>query len=470
MSPISNLSTNTYKLYKRRWLVLAGYCILSLAVAPTSTCFTAVSNILQYYYDVPPISIHMSLMVFVISCLVFTLPASFILHKYGLAVTLRMAAILNLVGCVIRYFAHLESYGVYLLLTGNSFSALSLASYMFLTPKIAANWFGEHEKGTAIGIAMGFDMIAVALGFIHSTYLINIKEKTHIENGMKLVVLHQLIAGVIATVVTFTFVRSRPKTVPSLAEERLLSSNSSISTVDDNSANQTKLIVTKRRSWKQTNEKTFWESIKGLFTHKAFLVITHITSVTATVEITYEMILNDALTNIFPGKEKQIGLVGFIAVILGFFSNIVSGVVIDKTKAYKAVTCVTFLLTAIFIATWMVLIEFYHSFFAISAIYCSLLMTSTSYYAVSATHVAIVTYPTSAGTSNMLLFTIEAFYILLLSTSASFLLTHVSIFYVNLVALLLTLAAAVAASLNSTKNENINKELFINVEAIEIDV
>ena len=68
----------------------------------------------------------------------------------------------------------------------NSLSALSLASYMFLPAKVAKYWFGTNEKVTAIGIEIGFDMLSVGVGFLHSTLLIhNGNDKAKIRSSLK---------------------------------------------------------------------------------------------------------------------------------------------------------------------------------------------------------------------------------------------------------------------------------------------
>ena len=84
-----------YKLYKCRWLVLTAYCILTLACTPTSTAYPAISNILQKYYGVKAIAIHVLFVIYGVAILVISLPTSYMLHRFDLGPILKLAATFN---------------------------------------------------------------------------------------------------------------------------------------------------------------------------------------------------------------------------------------------------------------------------------------------------------------------------------------------------------------------------------------
>ena len=435
-----------YKLYKRRWLVLVSYCTLTLAVTTTSTSFPAISNILQEFYQVKPFAIHMLLGIYAFLIVVFNLPSSYLLHKFELGFVMKMSGSLNLIGGIIRYFSFSRN-GYYFLLTGNFFSGLSLAALLFLTPKLAVNWFSKNEIGRVIGVGVGFDMFSAALGFLHSTNFVeNTKNITHTEAGIKTLVLHQLIMGGVAFLLSFICVKSFPKTPPSYEAEHLRKNKNKKSSkkqileekVEQNL--QRKILV-------EDNQHSFIESIKKLYKLRNFILIVHIIAVSASLEYSYGAILNDILIKLFPGREKDIGLVGFTSIILGFIANVFVGIILDKTKDFKTVTKIIFVLSICFLALWTCFLELYHSFVAISIAYCSFIMASTSYYSVAYTHMVTVTHPISPGISCMVLMVASTTYVIVIVFLSSLLLEHYSILHVNIAAMIITVGAALLSFL-----------------------
>ena len=446
----------TYKLYKWRWLVLTAYCILTLASTPTSTAYPAISNILQKYYGVKAIAIHVLFVIYGVAILVISLPTSYMLHRFDLGPILKLAATFNLIGGIIRLFGYHENNGYYFILTGNIFSAISLSQFMFLPAKLAQNWFGEHERGQATGICIGFDMVATALGFMHSTHVVhNSDKKDNIRSDLKAFLIQELIMAGIATLAVVFFTQSRPKTPPSLGEEERLNQKNEKNkdeadillndiNSDDPTIDTTDVIISKPRGASRRQlESKLWNCIKRLLKHKDFLLIIHMGSIGLASEITYEMILNDVLIKYFPGKEKEIGIIGFSAIIFGFFTNIIMGFIIDLFQIYKRITIYIFLSVSVCLGVWTILLEIYPSFFLIAFSFCLYSAINTSYYAVSYTHVVIATYPVTPDASSMLLFTITAFYSSLFAFGGSYVLEHLKILVVNIIILTLTVGGLV---------------------------
>jgi len=329
----------------------------------------------------------------------------------------------------------------FFVLAGNVFCALSISGYMFLPPKLGQNWFGENEQGRVNGICIGFDMVATALGFFHSTQVIhNRSDPNKTKSDIKTLVLQQLIAAGVAMVITCVFSQSKPKSPPSAKEEKRLEEEK----VNETSVTAKALLQGEKNDFEidikmeATNNKAeFWKYIKILLKHKDFLLIIHIASITLAVEILFEMILNDILIEKFPGKEKAIGMVGFVAIVLGFFSNISVGYVIDKTKAYKKITNITYIIALLCLIAWTLLLQFYHSFILLGASFCLFVFINTSYYVTSTTHMVVVTNPIPPGSSSMILLIVTAFYGTVISFAGSFLLKHTNALLVNISILLL---------------------------------
>jgi len=418
-------------LCKWRWLILLSFCILALSNGITYTGFTAISNILQVYYQVKAIQIHLLLGMFILVMVFFVFPFSYLLHRYELGCVLKVSAILNLIGGVIRYFGDSQEYGYYFLLVGNFFSALSMAGYKFTTPKLANNWFGVNEHGRVIGLGVGINMFASALGFIHSTQTVsNTKIIKDTKSDIKTLVLQQLIAAGVAMVIICVFSQSKPKTPPLELEEVRLNRRNSLDNIT--------MEVTE-----ETTTSDFLANIKLLLTNKQFLLIVHLASIASATEIFFSMILNDVLTGIFADKEKQIGIIGFVAIVMGFLSNITAGYIIDQTKAYKKMMFMSFTLSSICLITWSLFLTFYPSFHLLSLSFCSFIMVNASNVTTATSLMVVATQPLSPGSSCMVLLIFSSIYGSIISFTGSFVLQYTSNLFVSLIMISLEVIACI---------------------------
>ena len=143
-----------YTLYKWRWLIMLGYCLISTGVAQSNVSFVAVSNILQKYYRINIFAVNILTLLYTATVLLFTFPFAFLLHRYELAVVMKLSAVLNVIGTVVRYFAANQNGYIYLV-TGSVLSAFAFTGYAFIPAKLAGNWFGEKEIGLATSICIG---------------------------------------------------------------------------------------------------------------------------------------------------------------------------------------------------------------------------------------------------------------------------------------------------------------------------
>ena len=151
-------------------------------------------------------------------------------------------------------------------------------------------------------------------------------------------------------------------------------------------------------------------AILKLFKNKQFHLIVRVQGITATIEGIYEMLLNELLIKLYPGYEKSIGMIGFIAVILGFGTNILVGLIIDKTSASRMVSVLVFLMTTLCCVIWTLLLEYIDSFFALAIVFCLLMSICTAYYTIAFAHSAQVTAPISpAATGVMLVLTSQIY-------------------------------------------------------------
>ena len=440
----------SFILYKWRWVNLICYCLLTLSAGSSWLCFPAVSNVIRKYYNIGIMQVNLLAIVFGFAIVILSVPFGFLLDKYGLAVVLRVASFLNAVGATVRYFGAEQTNGYMFLLLGNIFTAISVSGFLFLPGKIAASWFGQHEMGKTIAICIGFDALGTGLGFLHATRMITSSDySSDVESNIEKFLLSQLVPAGLVFIFVLVFVRKQPRTPPNIMEHEYL-----------NQLNRYKYIKKQKRLCKciieqgsetDSHSKSFSESFDDLslseysdsvITLKSSIVellrnfdfhlIIHMQGIAASVEGIFQMLLNEMLTGLYPGKEKGIGVVGFTSIFLGFVSNIAVGLIVDRTGSCKKVTFVIFLLTLLSSIAWYLLMEFIHCFVAKSVMFCILISVLSCYHTIAFTHSAQLSIPLSPSAIGVMLVLTSQIYDTISMLVATEILAHFGTEGVNL--------------------------------------
>lgn len=435
-------------LYTRRWFILASYCMLSLVCGSSWLCFPAVSNILREYYNVNILAINMLSIVFCISLVLFTIPFAALLDKYGLALVMKISAFSNLFGSIIKYFGDDKEYGYWFLLCGNFFHSLSVAGYLFLPGNLASTWFGSREIGKATSICVAFDALGTGLGFLLATTLIvNNQDMAMVRTGIRTFLLAQMVPSLFVFLLICIFVKNRPPSPPNVVElnlrreelvmkhEKLQESLNLIIEQDGN------IIVLDAVLMQANHYHTLMKSLKKLLKNSDFQLIFHMQGIVASIEGLFEILLNEMLVGIFPGMEREIGILGFVAVILGFSTNILVGTMLDKTGQYRRVSFFVFFLTTLLGVFWCIAIEMIHNFLVIAIILSLLMSTSTAYYTIAFAHSAKVAENVSHSATGVMLVLTSQIYDAITSFAGTELLETFGHKTVNVFAILLCLVA-----------------------------
>ena len=440
---LAELDNHVYELAKRRWLILGAYCLLTLSAGSSWLCFPAVSNIMQRYYKINVLSVNMLSIIFGIAIILASLPFAAILEKYGLSFTLKLSGLLNLIGAGVRYFGSNPETGYWNLLIGNLFTALSVAGFLFLPGKVAVAWFGISEIGKATAICIAFDALGSGAGFLHATMMIENHENIElIEKNIHSFLISQIVPAIAVFLYTLFIVKNNPKTPPNIIElqqeqekeeYRNLIKGKKYGSDNEND----------RKSLNQFQYLDLKTAILKLFKNKQFHLIVHVQGITATIEGIYEMLLNELLIKLYPGYEKSIGMIGFIAVILGFGTNILVGLIIDKTSASRMVSVLVFLMTTLCCVIWTLLLEYIDSFFALAIVFCLLMSICTAYYTIAFAHSAQVTAPISPAATGVMLVLTSQIYDTIGSFAVTEILEYFGSFGVNCTAILICSIAVI---------------------------
>ena len=319
-------------------------------------------------------------------------------------------------------------------LSGSVFCAVSISAFLFLPAKIAALWFGEKERATAVSIAISADSVGLALGYFMPTAMV--KNRSNIsEIGDDL--FNYLLAVAILATLSFIYVtvtvRDKPKTAPSFSEaQKDVPAKDFLEIIDENNHAEelingndvihlTEIPSSAPIIVHQTdNESGFKILLKNIHFQK----LLHLHGIIFGLESVYLIALNEMLIPQFPGHEFEVGLMGAVSLLLSVPSTYVIGLLIDKTRAYKKITIGTTCLLTILTSVLTTFFYLRLSFYSLFCTYTMIVIVFATYYTTAFDHTAELTYPVSEAHSGVVLLWFAQLYSLVFGRAASYILVH----------------------------------------------
>lgn len=196
--------TSSYQVYRYRWVVLAVFMLINLAIEILWIGYAAITGPAAEFYGVTDLQIGLLAMIFMIIYIPLSIPVSWVLDTYGFKFAVGIGAILMSIFGVLRGLAG-TSYNLVLISTIGI--AVAQPFLMNAWTKVAAQWFSIDERATAVGLASVSNLIGTAIGLVLTPILI-------LSSSIPTV---QLIYGGIAAfcaVLFLAFAREAPPTPP----------------------------------------------------------------------------------------------------------------------------------------------------------------------------------------------------------------------------------------------------------------
>lgn len=203
-----------FKIYGYRWVVLMAFMfviainqILWITFAPITSSATA-------FYGVSDLSIGLLSMCFMIVYIVVSIPASWVIDKYGIKIAVGIGVTLTGIFGLLRGVFAADYTFVLIAQIG---IAIGQPFILNAITTIAARWFPIHERATAAGLGSLAMYIGIAIGLTLTPYLT-------IQSQISGMLIIYGIVSVVAVAVFFIFIKERPPTAPCLPgqEERSL--------------------------------------------------------------------------------------------------------------------------------------------------------------------------------------------------------------------------------------------------------
>lgn len=274
----------SYKVFKSRWLNLALLIPIIVASEIFWLSFAPIESIAKEFYNTSSFNISLFSLSYMVMYILFTMPASFVIEKYGYKRSVVIGVILTVVFGATRYiFA-----GNFLIVLVSQF--LLAAGQPFLvniSTKVPANWFPVGERSTASGLLVMAQYLGFIVAMILSTVLI---EPLGLQNLLGVYALFALLAAVPAL-----FAKEKPPVAPGPEAPK---------------------------------ESMELKSMLGLFGNRRFLPV-------LTVSFISMGLFNTLMTKvdqIFSPKGADAGLVGAIFVISGVIGAVVLPMISDKKR------------------------------------------------------------------------------------------------------------------------------------------
>ncbi|MFC1784502.1 MFS transporter [Candidatus Neomarinimicrobiota bacterium] len=203
-----------FKIYGYRWVVLVAFMFVISINQLLWITFAPITSSAATFYGVSDLSIGLLSMCFMIVYIVVSIPASWVIDKYGIKVAVGMGVTLTGIFGLLR---GLLSDNYTFVLIAQIGIAIGQPFILNAITTVSARWFPINERATAAGLGSLAMYIGIAAGLALTPYLT-------IQSQISGMLLIYGIVSVIAVAVFFLFVKERPPTSPCLPgqEERSL--------------------------------------------------------------------------------------------------------------------------------------------------------------------------------------------------------------------------------------------------------
>jgi MFS family permease len=162
------MGDSTYRVYPYRWAVLGSFMLVNLVMQALWIDYSPIMREAAAYYGVAEFAIGFLAMLFMIIFLPLSIPASWAIDRFGFRRSTGFGAALMAVFALVRALAG-PSFA--LALVGTVGLAVAQPLLMNSWTKVAAHWFCEGERATAVGLVTLANLMGIAAGMLASPAL-----------------------------------------------------------------------------------------------------------------------------------------------------------------------------------------------------------------------------------------------------------------------------------------------------------
>ena len=208
------MEKSDFKIYGYRWVMLVVYMFIVAMNQLLWITFAPITSEAVHYYDVSELWIGILSMSFMVVFILFSIPASWIIDKYGIRIGVGIGALLTGIFGLTRGFA---STNFNLLLVSQIGIAIGQPFLLNAITKLSARWFPITERATASGLGTLSMYVGILAGMIFTPFLT-------LSSGIDGMLYFYGILAVVAAGIFILLAKEGPPTAPCLPgqEERAL--------------------------------------------------------------------------------------------------------------------------------------------------------------------------------------------------------------------------------------------------------
>uniref|UniRef100_A0A915B322 Choline/ethanolamine transporter FLVCR1 n=1 Tax=Parascaris univalens TaxID=6257 RepID=A0A915B322_PARUN len=360
--------------YRKRYCILAMFIMLSASNAMQWIEYSIIAHIIVHFYSISYALVDWTSMIYMLSYIVFVIPASWILDKYGLRVSVLLGASGNCIGAWIKTLST-NPHSFWITFIGQTIVGSSQMFILGIPPRLAAVWFGPEQVSTACAAGVFGNQLGIAIGFVVPPLLVHMGETEAIAADLKLLFLISAVTNSVILVLIIFFFSKQPPLPPSLAQ---------------------------LQSMERDVDKKYMVSLKQLATNPNYLLLLVTYGINVGVFYAVSTLLSQMVLHYYPDEQATTGTIGLLIVLAGMVGSVVCGIVLDKFHHYKLTTVVvyTFSFVGMVLFTFTIDLGQIWYIFVIAAL---LGFFMTGYLPIGFEFAAEITFPIAEGTTSGLL-------------------------------------------------------------------
>ncbi|BHF81537.1 Feline leukemia virus subgroup C receptor-related protein 2 [Sparganum proliferum] len=421
--------------YKKRWLMLLLFSSATLLNAFQWIHLSIIADNVVYFWngslpndpDQKNLAVAWLAMVYMLSYIPLIFPATWLLDRYGLRVSVILGAVLNAIGawlkCVsvqlsepvgVNTTAALSAFPI--LMFAQTICAFCEVALLGIPAQLAVTWFGEKEVplATAIGV-FGWN----------SHRLRNVTQQAvdtfaAVKRGFQNLFYGGAVVITVDLLLIIIFYKEQPDQAPSRAQfarqqQRAMTTRFYSKGDIDGGRSENSLSISPSPHFCSSSlnnvsiitafdpEDTGYKAaLVGLLKNCSFGLLNICYGVNTAVYYASGTLLNVILLAHYPTEQVAIGWIGFTMVVAGVIGSIVAGVVLERTGQYRRVLIIFYVLSVLSFGFYVGSIYIGH----ISVIFFSIFLLGffpAGCLPLGVEYAAEITYPVNEGVSSGIL-------------------------------------------------------------------
>lgn len=383
------------QVYFRRWIILFLFSSISLLSAFNWIEYNIIQDVtIQFYNKSLPEgeaaqndAVNWFSMIYMLCYIPLVFPAMFLLDRKGLKLSIVLGGLLTTIGSVIKCFAVKPELFI-IAMIGQTFCAIAQAFTLSVPARLSALWFGPSQIALATSMGVFGNQLGAAIGFLVPPMIVLRSDDFEFmqKRFLYLLIPIAVLCGII-TLAALLFIKDQPEKPPSIAQLEI--------------RNQTIKYEEDKKSHKKSDFQLFRKSLSNLLKNFNFLLILVSYGINTGTYYAIGTLLHQIISSYHENENEKIGFIGLILVLSGLLGAVIGGIILDKTKAYKATTLGIYILNFVSMTlfTFTLKIDIWIVF--VTAFLLGFFMTG--YLPVGFELAAEVTYPEPEGSSCGLL-------------------------------------------------------------------